>query len=244
MISETLGGSSYQYVLQESLFDVPRTSTLTGSLRDYRIEPLTYDTATRIVVAEHYLHRKAPCSNSYGLIDTESRIVGVVMYGASASTTLRTGICGHDEAGTVIELTRLWVSDSVPKNGESYLIGNTIRRLPYEVIVSYADTSVGHLGTIYQASNFLYTGLSAAFKDPKVRGREDQHHTTYAKGMTNRQVVERYGAENVYFVDRPRKHRYVYINAGKTRRAELLQKLRYPILPYPKRETVIEEVAV
>jgi hypothetical protein len=98
----------------------------------------------------------------------------------------------------VYELNRLWVSDDVPKNGESYLIANSIKRLDKEIIVSFADTSQSHVGYVYQATNFLYCGLSAKFRDPKVKGMENMHHATYAHGMTMKQVKEKYGEENVY----------------------------------------------
>ena len=109
-----------------------------------------------------------------------------------------------------------------------------MKQLDREIIVSFADTAQNHIGYIYQACNFYYTGLSAKFLDPKVKGLENQHHATYANGLTNQQVIEKYGAENVYFVERPRKHRYIYFNAKSKRRKELLTKLRYDILPYPK----------
>jgi hypothetical protein len=35
-------------------------------------------------------------------------------------------------------------------------------------------------------------------------------------------------------VERPRKNKYVFFNANKRRKKELLRKLRYKILPYPK----------
>jgi hypothetical protein len=200
---------------------------------DYTIVPLDYTTAMELVVEKHYLHRKAPCSHAFGLM-RGSEIVGVVVYGVSASSTLLRGVAGDEEKQNVYELTRLWVDDSVPRNGESYLISNTIKKLDKEYIVSYADSSQNHLGYVYQATNFLYTGLSAKFRDPKVRGLEDKHHTSYANGMTNKEVIAKFGAENVYFVERPRKHRYVFINAKGFRRKVLLKKLRYKVLPYPK----------
>jgi len=52
--------------------------------------------------------------------------------------------------------------------------------------------------------------------------------------MTMQEVKDKYGAENVYYVDRPRKHRYIFFNAKGRRKKELLSKLRYDILPYPK----------
>ena len=140
----------------------------------------------------------------------------------------------------VYELNRLWVDDSVEKNGESYLISNTIKLLDKEIIVSFADSSQNHIGYVYQATNFIYCGLSAKFLDPKVRGLENQHHATYAHGMTMQEVKEKYGEENVYYVERPRKHRYVYFNAkSKARKKELLAKLKYKIMEYPKSERML-----
>lgn len=206
-------------------------------LEDYSIEKISYQLAVETVIREHYLHRKAPISHAWGMFDNDKNLVGVVTYGVPASSTLLRGVCGEEEAKNVYELNRLWVSDSVPKNGESFLIGNTIKLLDREIVVSYADTAQDHLGVVYQATNWIYTGLSAKFKDPKVKGLENQHHATYANGLTNKQVIEKFG-DRVYFEDRPRKHRYVYINARKSRKKALLNKLKYKVLPYPKNSNV------
>jgi len=209
-----------------------------GLKEDYEIRKISYQEAMDIVTERHYLRRKCPVSHAFGLVrKSDSEIVGVVTYGVSPSSTLLKGICGEDEAKNVYELNRLWVDDTVPKNGESFLVGSTLKKLDREIIVSFADTSQGHLGIIYQASNFIYTGLSAKFKDPKVKGLENQHHATYANRLTNQQVIDKFGADNVYFVDRPRKHRYVYFNANGGRRKELLKKLRYKVMQYPKHQT-------
>jgi hypothetical protein len=205
------------------------------SKKDFYIERIEYKTAMDIVIEKHYLHRKCPCSYAFGLfLNGSTTPVGVVVYGVSPSSTLLKGICGPEEAKNVYELNRLWVEDQVPKNGESFLISNTLSLLDREIIVSFADTSQKHIGIVYQACNFIYTGLSAKFKDPKVKGLEHQHHATYANGLTNKEVIEKFGEDRVYFVDRPRKHRYIYFNASKTKKKELMNKLRYQVLPYPK----------
>lgn len=205
-------------------------------LEGYDVRPIDYQTAMDTVVKNHYLHRRCPCSMAFGLFKGGD-LMGVVTYGVPCSSTLLKGICGEDEMHNVYELNRLWIHPDVPKNAASYFVSRTLRQLDKEIVVSFADTSVGHVGYVYQASNFLYCGLSAKFKDPKVRGMEHMHHATYAHGMTMAQVREKYGDENVYYVERPRKHRYVYFNASKKRKKALRKKLRYKVLPYPKGDT-------
>ena len=200
-----------------------------------KIARIDYRLAMDIVVANHYLHRRCPVSRAYGLVSTkDNELVGVITYGIPCSNTLLRGIAGNDESDNVYELNRLWVSDTMPKNTESFFVANTIKDLDKEIIVSFADTEQGHIGYIYQACNFLYCGMSAPFLDPHVKGKEHQHIATFAHGLTNRQVVEKYGEEKVYFVQRSRKHRYIYFNAGRLRKKHLMKKLRYKILPYPK----------
>lgn len=205
-------------------------------LEGYDVRPIDYQTAMDTVVKNHYLHRRCPCSMAFGLFKGDD-LMGVVTYGVPCSSTLLKGICGEDEMHNVYELNRLWIHPDVPKNAASYFVSRTLKMLDKEIVVSFADTSVGHVGYVYQASNFLYCGLSAKFKDPKVRGMEHMHHATYAHGMTMAQVREKYGDENVYYVERPRKHRYVYFNASKKRKKALRKKLRYKVLPYPKGDT-------
>ena len=202
---------------------------------NYVIKEIDFKTAMDVLIKNHYLHRQAPYSHAYGLFEKETdKLVGVVNYGVPASTTLLRGICGEEEKSNIYELNRLWIDDSVPKNGESFLVGNTLKLLDKEIIVSFVDTSQGHTGYVYQATNFLYTGLSAKFYDYVVKGKENMHRTTYAYGMTVAQIKETYGEDNVYRKERPRKHRYIYFNAKKKRKNELTKKLKYKVLPYPK----------
>lgn len=209
------------------------------SLKGYSIREIDYKTAQNIVVEKHYLHRKAPCSKAFGLFDCKGEIKGVIMYGTPSSAPLRKGICGPEEAFNVIELTRLWVSDDVPKNGESFLIGNTLKKAGKEIIVSFADTSQGHLGTVYQATNWIYTGLSAKRTNWNISGI-NKHCQTIADKFTAKEIRKIYG-DRFSLQPRPRKHRYIKINAvSKKRKKELLKKLRYPIFPYPKKYKITQ----
>lgn len=203
-------------------------------LSEYEVKRIDYGLAMKIVTERHYLHRTCPCSMAFGLCDKNNDVVGVVTYGVPCSSTLLKGVCGPEEAHNIYELNRLWIHQDMPRNAASMLVGRSLRRLDKEIVVSFADSSVGHVGYVYQATNFLYCGLSARFLDPKVKGMEGKHHATFAHGMTMAQVIEIYGEDAVEWVERPRKHRYVYFNASRKRRKELRSKLRYEVLPYPK----------
>jgi len=202
---------------------------------EYKVYPVSRKTAIPMIVDKHYMKRIPPISVAFGLFK-EEKLLGIITYGISASTTLRRGVCGEKNADNVYELTRLWISDDAPFNGESFLISQSIQKLDKEIIVTYAEIEQGHLGIVYQASNFFYCGLSSKFTDPRVKGLEHQHHTTYARGLNKQQLAEKYGEENIYYIDRPRKHRYVYFNAKKRRRRNLIKQLSYPILDYPKKD--------
>ena len=208
---------------------------------EYRVARISYQQAMDAVIKYHYMHRKCPCSRAYGLLNAKGELKGVVTYGVPCSSTLLKGVCGEEERHNVYELNRLWVADDVPKNGESFLVANSMKDLDKEIIVSFSDTSVGHYGFVYQATNFLYCGLSAKFRDIRVKGKEGQHSSTFAHGMTYEDVVRKYGAENVYYAERPRKHRYVYFNANPRRKKELMSKLRYKIYDYPKGDSTRHE---
>lgn len=204
---------------------------------NYYIKPILCKIALDVVIKNHYLHRKAPCSYSWGLF-CKDKLVGCIIYGTPASRSLQKGICGVEEANHVIELTRLWIENITPKNVESYLIGNTLKLLPLnkDIVVSYAEVNAGHVGTIYQATNWIYTGLS---------DRHIQWQIKNDNGVHSRHLFDKYGGvnkakeilrDNMISVERPRKHRYIYFRGSKKRRKELKKKLRYPVLPYPKKE--------
>lgn len=130
--------------------------SLTDELGELAVEQIPSKLATKVVVAEHYLHRRPPISHAYGLYE-DGELVGVVTYGTPASRHLQVGVL-PDDPGRVIELNRLWVHDRMPRNTESWFVSRTLKLLPSKVVVSYADTKEGHLGYIYRALNFHYAG--------------------------------------------------------------------------------------
>lgn len=193
----------------------------------------------------HYAKRLPNVMFAFGLF-LKNEPVGYVTYGSPSSAPLRRGVAGCKYQNSVIELNRL-VFRSPIKNGPSMLVGRSLRMLPYpSIVVSYADTSVGHIGYVYQACNFLYTGLSEKRSDWKIRGAEGMHGQSVAdislpakgggKGARAEFMRAKFG-DDFYLAQRARKHRYLYICARKREKKEIVSALKYKILPYPKGES-------
>jgi hypothetical protein len=189
----------------------------------------------------HYARRWPSISYAFGLFRV-GELVGVCTYGTPASAPLKRGLCGDDFKDVVLELNRLCLRDNL-KNEGSFLVASSLKMLPAgRVVVSFADTEQGHVGTVYQASNFTYCGLSAKRTDWTIRGREHLHGQTVAdefRGSANRaqDMRDKYG-EDFYLKPRSRKHRYVFFVGSPAFKKRARAALRYPVSPYPKAKEV------
>ena len=212
------------------------------SKHNYTIEPIETKAALKIVIKNHYLHRAGPCSKAYGIFEIGGYfggvLKGVICYGVPAYNPILRSICGKNESNNVYELTRLWIDDSVPKNGESFLIGNSLKKLDKEIIISYADSSMNHLGIVYQSTNWYFIGKSKPMRDVRIKGLDLHPASITDKYRGEKRRVEKlkseYGEKNIYYADRSEKYRYVFFNANKKRKLELLKKLTFTIEGYPK----------
>ena len=214
---------------------------------DYTVESIETSAALKIVIEKHYLHRVAPCSKAFGIFEKGGffggTLMGVVCYGVPAYNPILKSLCGKEELNNIYELTRLWIDDSVPKNGESFLISNSLKLLDKEIVISYADSAYDHLGIVYQSSNWHYIGMNKRHaSDLAIKGL-DLHPASITdkfRGYKNRleKLIEMFGEENIYRRERSLKYRYVIFSTNKRRRKELMRKLTYPILPYPKENNV------
>lgn len=190
-----------------------------------------------LILNVHYAHRLPSISYAFGLY-FDGELKGVVTYGSPPSPTLVRGICGDKWAKNVLELNRLVLVDN-QKNEASRLVAGSLKLLPKpSIVVSFADTAQNHEGIIYQATNFLYTGLSANRKEWAVKGMEHLHSKTLS-GMvagadnTITAIKEMFG-DDFYYRERSRKHRYIIFLGSKTDKKSMMRDLKYKVLPYPK----------
>jgi hypothetical protein len=200
------------------------------------VKPAPKEECKKIVLANHYSGRMPGSKYCYGLY-CAGRLVGCAVYSVPASYTLCRGVCGAEMSSYVIELARLVIL-TAKKNAASILIGKSLAALPRHVVVSYADCNelIGHVGYVYQATNWLYTGQGSAepvWRDPRsgeVVSYTRRHIDTKAKAI---------GLEWTDLVKQPQvgKHRYVCFTGDRRFRKTARSRLKYAILPYPKGPT-------
>jgi len=199
-------------------------------MNNYKVLKISYDQTKPFILDIHYAKRMPSITYSFGLY-LEDELVGVVTYGSPASQSLCKGIAGADYKKIVLELNRLVLKNNI-KNEASYLVGNSLKLLPKpSIIVSYADTNQNHSGYIYQATNFIYTGLSDKRTEWRMKNT-NKHSKTICEQYTLKE--RKNNPDKFEVIDRPRKHRYIYIIGNKTDKKKLVNKLKYPILKYPK----------
>jgi len=169
-----------------------------------------------------------PCvTDAFGLF-LDGEMIGVVTYGIPASHPLCIGIAGVENQYNVMELNRLVIDPQYNgQNYASYLVAHSLKELPnHTFVVSYADTAWSHVGYIYQATNWLYTGMSAKRNDTYQPG--GLHPRAYNKN--NHSKLKQ---------TRSAKHRYVYLVGDRRTKRQMLKELRYPIIKeYPKGDEV------
>lgn len=199
---------------------------------NYFVMPVNRSDCDRFILGIHYAKRWPSASFMFGLF-RRGRLVGVCTFGTPPSSPLRKSL-----GDNCLELNRLCLADNI-KNEASILVSKSLKMIPRGItVVSFADTDQSHVGWVYQATNFIYYGLSEKRTDWKVKGMEHRHGITIAdqfRGSSNRaEAIRAYYGDDFYLKDRPRKHRYLYFTGSKRQRKSLQSAVPYKLESYPK----------
>jgi len=136
----------------------------------YQVHHIARSQCAWFILENHYARRWPSITYAFGIF-RQGELVGVVTYGTPPSAPLRRGVAGDHYKAKVLELNRLSLRYNI-KNEASFLVSRSLKMIKGDwIVVSYADTSQGHAGYIYQACNFTYCGLSAKRTDWQVKGK-------------------------------------------------------------------------
>lgn len=196
----------------------------------YRVQSVNISTVKEWFLKKHYAKRLPMCSYCFSLLNEKNLVVGVCTFGQTPSIQLNYSL--SDNKFNVLELNRLITNDDLDKNATSYFVGKCLKLLPKPlIIVSFADTTKNHHGYIYQATNWIYTGLNAERYEWKSKSKPNLHYRNIAERYIG---IDKNEVEDLYKQQLSRKHRYVYFLGNRKQNKEMLNGLKYNIENYPK----------
>jgi len=198
------------------------------SIKDkYSVKPIPYEQTKEWLLYKHYAKRMPPIMYSFGLYN-ENILEGVCTFGDCGGNPKLLELYKN-----ILELNRLVINKNQQKNILSFFVSQCFRYLPKPVaLISYADSNQNHIGYIYQATNWIYTGLSNNTIVWEKNGITYHNKTMYDKFGTN----SRKKALNTGYklIKKQGKHRYFQFLGTKKEKKEMLKNLKYEIKPYPK----------
>ena len=214
-------------------------------------------TAKKMICKHHYSHTISfGVTLSLGIFkkgepsqfinDTEDKLLGVIVYSVPTGANVVNSISPLiTKQSQIFELTRLWINDALGKNTESWAIAQSFKYLKkfypkVKVVISFSDTDVYHLGTIYQATNFIYQGKRNCSGGERYSwdGGKTYHHF---KGLANKhkitskkELLKRL-PDNTIVKEGSQKHRYIMLLGNKKENKQILKTLKFSSKPYPKK---------
>jgi hypothetical protein len=173
------------------------------------VAPCDNKAATFAVMNWHY-SRSMPVGKAvkFGVWE-DSRFIGTVIYGRGANPSLGKPF-GLDQT-EVCELVR--VALTTHDHPVSQIVGHSLRQLQQvagsglRLVISFADPMQGHRGGIYQAGNWVYSGLCAPKTEFIAGGRMLKRRAYTGENYGSPRLPLPPGATRVKV---PGKHRYLY----------------------------------
>jgi hypothetical protein len=124
-------------------------------------------------ILKHYLGNwPTNVKKIYGIIHIKpegKEMVGMAIYGSPMTSATKI-VEPEASPNEVMELKRLFIEDYIDlPNVESFVISKTLKMIKEEfprvkIVITFADDKAGHTGTIYQATNAIYLGISSSGK--------------------------------------------------------------------------------
>ena len=201
----------------------------------YTVQRIGAKPGREFIRAHHYSRSCHNGPTCYGLFDGDA-LIGVCAFATPCSENVRAYPFGADHVQRVTELHRLFVHDGTVKNTESWFIARALRQLKQDIprlwaVVSFADTTEGHVGYVYQACNALYYGPGTDSRrrmykdqDGRLRHRRQSGHTLTLEEATARGWTP---------CIRGSKHRYLFLLEKRAKRRLQLTAHPYPKTPSP-----------
>lgn len=158
----------------------------------------------------HYAKAVPNVGLGFNVFNGKNEWCGVICYGIGATNNI--GKPYGLVQGQVIELLRMALNGKQESTTKALALSLRIisKKNPnVKLVVSYADSEQGHIGTIYQATNWIYTGYSTD-TNLIVNGKREHRRTLGSRfGTCSAEAIRQKGYVVEVLKTKP-KWKYIY----------------------------------
>lgn len=197
-----------------------------------RVEKIPSTVGKLFIREFHYSHS---CHNGpmcWGMFDDGS-LVGVIAFATPCSENVRASIFGEDRKDEVTELHRMVILDDQPKGLATWFIARAVRGLReyrprIRAIISFADSTEGHDGTVYRAANFHYAGTTGRSRFYRDGNGSLRHPRQCGVNITAGMAKDRGWVPEM----RDSKFRYIFFVGSGRQKRKLREECLVPLLDW------------
>ena len=151
----------YIYSKQESLFG--QVDVVGFGNFEFCVSEIDRVLANEIIKKNHYSNKFVNTSTVHLGVFINGDLVGVLQYGVAMNPASGGSVVAGTSINEYLELNRMWLDDSAPRNSESKAVSYSIKYIKRKLpsigwVQSFADERCGGFGIVYQACSFSYYG--------------------------------------------------------------------------------------
>jgi hypothetical protein len=228
----------YQHLLRLEKHEGVPPLGLAGAV----VREIPYDEARDFILEFEWLGIMGVTQFSYGLF-LEGVLSGVLCFGTHGGTGALAEPFGKDWESHGTILVRGACAPWAHEHSASFLIGKVrplLRKRGHRFVIAYSDPEAGEIGTVYQATNWHFYGLTRPSKFlVRPDGRRVDLRMVYnrarQRGVTTTQQMTRYHEEGYTTESGSRKLKYLLLTGDRRENRELMRHCRVTFRPYLKR---------
>lgn len=240
------------YCFQRQLRDKKYTGDTDTLEQMHRCEvkQITFHEAQEFILEYEWLGTMGTTIHSYGVF-VNDRLTAVYCFGVTAGTAAISQVFGAENKHLGLVLVRGACAPWAHKHMSSFGMAKVLKCLNTEhdiqFVIAYSDPEAGEIGTVYQATNWSFYGLTARINylvrpdgkrsDPKLIYKYAKKH-----GITTKEQREKFIDEGYTFEKGSPKLKYFKLIGNKRENRDLMKCLQVPTYPYLKRQDNMEDV--
>ena len=203
-----------------------------------RLEKASYQALKYACLHFHYSHTIPQTRLGYSVFNMKGEWCGVILFSNGANQFIASSF--NMVQGQVIELVRVALNGKQECTSQALAMSLKLLKmdaLAVKLVVSYADRNQGHIGTIYQATNWYYLGEFASERGVMLKGKLTHRRSINSKyGTSNIDWLREHVDSKAEIIKGETKIKYVFPLDKRCVKA-----IRSISKPYPKKKVITND---